>query len=606
MNLTTKTPRSASDLFLGALLLAVLCLLAVPTFADDSGPNGFGDFVDVELVNVEVWVTDKNGNPVDGLPREAFRVVEDGQDKDLAFFAEVRGGRRAGTEVVEAVQRAEPLTTSPAEPAAEGTAERTDSGHLVLYFDDLHLSKQGRLGAVDELRPLLDSPSIDPARILILRQDQAIYVEAPFGSSREQIDEALARLAEPRSGQGSQPTDRQAALRYLESEWRIATQLSNSNPNGAGPEAGCDRYLRRVLPYIQNESQRWQAKVNTSVEHLYATSGFLSAIPGVKSLVYVSDSLETTPGSSLQAFVDGLCQTSVLGRRMPDTAGALGEAFRRLSRNASANRVTFYGLQTGGMRVNSALSAENEVLDLRSSNRYQNELRLAERAGMQYLAAETGGRAIFNQNDLTRAALAIADDTSSYYSLAYSPDHVGEGREHKIRVELTDQYDRRGLRVRHRKGYQHKPAEARLAEKLQAALFMGFGDNTMSVKLGAGAPAPSALAKAADFYVPLHIYVPVRSVTFFPTADATEAKIFVQVAWRDTSGGKHQVRHKTWTIKGPAAEDSTFDLKMDLEMSGGLSTVAVAVRDELSREVSFVSTSVALPTKDQLAEASAP
>ena len=580
----------------GLVFLLVAFGLVLPAHPEDATSDlDLGEIVDVELINVEVWVTDNDGEPVAGLPAEAFRVVEDGDEVDLAFFAEVRGGRAVTSAAASAIERDAAMTETP-------NAEPADSGHLVIYFDDLHLSQNGRVAAVEELRALLGAPTVDPERILVLRQDLSIYVEAPFGSHREQIEEALDRLATARSGEGSLEDDRQAALRYLETEWRIASQLAASNPAAGGTEAGCGTFLNRILPYVENESRRWQGKVNVSLEHLHASAGFLSAIPGVKSLIYVADSLETTPGSSLEAFVSGVCQTSVLGRRKPDTAGDLQDAFRRLSRDASANRVTFYGLQAGGMR-GSSLTAERDVLDLRSSNRYQHELRVAERTGMQYLAKETGGRAIFNQNDLANAAMSIAEDTASYYSLAYSPDHAGEGREHKIRVKLQGEYDRRGIRVRHRRGYQHKQPETRLGEKLQAALFMGFGDNPMSVKLGAGTPAPSALANHPDFHVPLHIYVPVKSVTFVPAGAASEARLFVQVAWRGTEGGQPQVRHKTWTIRGPADANATFDLKMELELPGGLSTVAVAVRDELSREVSFVSTSVALPTDEQVADA---
>lgn len=586
-------------------LLCLLCLLAPPAFSQtDSAraPGDLGEFVDVELVNVEVWVTDGDGRPVEGLPAEAFRVEEDGDAVDLAYFAEVRGGLRTAAVSPPGADETSGATDSElaaSEGAGEGagTADpgHLDPGHLVIYFDDLHLSKQGRLRMVADLRTWLDDPDVDPERVLVLRQDQAIYVEAPFGSSREQIDQALDRLVRARTSQGSQATDRAAAVRYLETEWRIATQAAGSNPATGDIEAGCGSFLNRALPFVESESRRLQQKVNTSLEHLYAVSGFLSAIPGVKSLVYVADSLETTPGSSLEAFVSGLCRTSILGREKPDVAGALNESFRDLARNAAANRVTFYGLQTGGLRVNSALSAQNEVVDLRSASRYQSELRHAERAGLQYLAEETGGRAVFNQNDLGPSLRGIVHDTAGFYSLAYAPDHAGDGHEHAIRVRLTDGYDRRGLRVRHRLGYQHKAADTRLGERLQAALFMGLGDNPLQVQLGAGTPSPSALATTPDFLVPLHVYVPASAVTFVPGENGSEARVFVQVALRDTRGGKPQIVDKTWTIQGPAAAEATLDLKMNLEVDGGLSTVAVAVRDEWSREISFVSTSIALP-----------
>lgn len=606
-----------------AALLAILAILAVPLPALAAGAEAggadpaearFGESVDVELVNVEVWVTDKDGRPVEGLPAEAFRLTEDRERMELAYFDEVRAQASAGATSSSASSSSatssvasspEPALDPPLAPQPASMAPTSDPGHLVIYFDELHLSTRGRKDLIANLRTLLDSPDIDPGRVLVLRQDEAISVEAPFGSNREQIDAALDRIAEPRGSEGSHQTAQETALRYLRTEWRIAAQVAGSNPAGGGSEAGCGPFLNRVLPYVETESRRLQGQINITLEHLYATAGFLSAIPGVKSLVYVSDSLELTPGSSLQAYVGGLCRTSALGRRKPDIAGDLHETFREVSRNAAAHRVTFYGLQAGGLRTG-AITADDDTIDVRSASRYQNQLRTAERTGMQYLATETGGRAVFNQNNLTGALIDIVHDTASYYSLAYIPDHVGDGHEHKIRVKLTGEFDRRGLRVRHRKGYQHKAANALLGERLQAALFMGFGENPLGVRLGAGSPAPSALSTTPDFLVPLHVYVPAGAVTFVPTENATEARVFVQVAVRSPGGGRPRLLDKTWTIEGPAGEDATFDLKMDLELDGGLSTVAVAVRDELSREVSFLSTSVALPEAGQATPASSP
>ncbi|HEY2738988.1 MAG TPA: hypothetical protein VGK45_11335, partial [Thermoanaerobaculia bacterium] len=49
-------------------------------------PAPFGERVDVNIVNVEAWVTDKDGNPVNGLQRGDFEIREDGKPLPVVNF----------------------------------------------------------------------------------------------------------------------------------------------------------------------------------------------------------------------------------------------------------------------------------------------------------------------------------------------------------------------------------------------------------------------------------------------------------------------------------------------------------------------------------------
>ncbi len=55
-----------------------------------AGTPAFRDTVDVRLVNVEVWVTDRRGEPVTGLDAGDFEVREDGKRVAISNFAEIR------------------------------------------------------------------------------------------------------------------------------------------------------------------------------------------------------------------------------------------------------------------------------------------------------------------------------------------------------------------------------------------------------------------------------------------------------------------------------------------------------------------------------------
>ncbi len=78
---------------------------------------------------------------------------------------------------------------------------------------------------------------------------------------------------------------------------------------------------------------------------------------------------------------------------------------------------------------------------------------------LEQLAQETGGRAFFpyRVDDLAQSFLDIGDELRSQYSLAYIPTNKAvDGRFREIRIEV----DRKGLQVRHRKGYHASRASA--------------------------------------------------------------------------------------------------------------------------------------------------
>jgi VWFA-related protein len=57
--------------------------------AEDSlslNTTDLGTRIDVRLVQLAVVVTDANGKPVPGLPKEAFRLLQDGQEQEIAAF----------------------------------------------------------------------------------------------------------------------------------------------------------------------------------------------------------------------------------------------------------------------------------------------------------------------------------------------------------------------------------------------------------------------------------------------------------------------------------------------------------------------------------------
>src|SRR6266581_6517807 len=58
-----------------------------PQAPPEQTPGGFAISVTVPVVNVDVVVTDNNGNYLTGLKKENFRITEDGGNQTITNFA---------------------------------------------------------------------------------------------------------------------------------------------------------------------------------------------------------------------------------------------------------------------------------------------------------------------------------------------------------------------------------------------------------------------------------------------------------------------------------------------------------------------------------------
>ncbi len=570
--------------------LAALSLSLVPVFAraqpQDALPPAFSEVVDVQLVNVEVWVSDNRGRPVTGLSLDDFEVREDGEPVSVEFFSEVTGAAPAGTPARPA---AEPGDRTPAPPREEAPgAGPAEPAHLVLYFDDLHLGPASRKQAIADLRAFLDEEKFPAERVLIFRQDRDLVTEAYFGSSREELDRTLERIgASPGMGGQSQQAKRLAVQR-LNQLWQDAKVLasSGSSRRNSAP-APCEWFMRRALTEVENSARIGRDRIASTLDHLTTAARFLAALPGVKTLIYVSDALERTPGTDLQDFITGLCPA---GDRFRSQAPVeeLSTGFHELTRHANANRVTIYSLQTSGLRSSFLSAAEQSSIDFLGANPFNSSVREAERDGMAVLADETGGRAIFNRNQFGDELGRIAGEMASYYSLAYRPPHGGDGGEHQIRVRVQG----RNLQVRHRRGYRDKSADQRMVEQLDGALYLGLVENPLGVRLGAGRVRAAAGGKRR---LPLHVMVPAARVAFLPVEDKEMAQIRVQVASRHAATSRIVRDDKTFLVEAPPdRETRLLDLVFNVDIPEGLNMVAVGVRDDATRETAFVSTTLSV------------
>jgi VWFA-related protein len=571
-------------------------------------PATFGEAVDVEIVDVDIWVTDRQGRPVSGLQAKDFKLLHDGQPVEITNFVELRPAAAAAP------------VARPADPAAPAPVPAPPEvpGSLVLYFDQLHLQPRDYPGLLRGVAQLLAAATVPIDRVMVLRQDRDLHLEMPFGSSRQTLDAALQRIAS--SNPPGPAVEAEHLMGEVNQAWQESEELSSSGARGvaaapggdrastsqggargvlgggaqsvgsgsggigAGSEA-CDLFVDRVEGTVDNWVRERNDRTGTTLRHLFQTGVILSGLPGMKTLVYLSDALETEPAGPIAAAVGTLCPGRSLDIGQPEMPRDL----IALTRHLNTNEVTVYALQASGLQVDQTSTAGSPAFTggmraSRFSSAFESAQRTAQRQGMGSLADETGGKLVFNRNDFGAELEGIGRDMRSYYSIGYRPPAGGGAGEHRIEIALAD----RSLTARYRRGYREKDAEQRMREVLEGVLYLGITDNPLQVRLGAGDVRPSG----DKFTLPLHVFVPVDRLAFLGAGDKPAAELKMLVLARSTSTAHQEWQTKAFRIRRQPGASGSADLAIELKLEPGTHVVAVGVRDQASRATSLVSTTL--------------
>jgi VWFA-related protein len=564
-----------------ALAFTALTAVAAALPAQAPPPSPFGERVDVNIVNVEVWVTDKDGNPVNGLQRSDFEVREDGKPLPVVNF-------EAFTKK-EAAPAAQPSTPD-AEPRKAGAAP--EAMHLVIYVDNTFLLPAHRNRVLRQLRDFVGRLPPE-SEVMLATEDPALKIRQAFTRDRA----ALLRAVEAIETSGALGVSHGSAKAQA-----IDTILNIREVN-----AKLDPCPPDLVQPARSYADELRADVLRSLGAMTVLVNSLSGIPGRKALLLVSDGMPVTPGEEIFQTLVELCNSNgtsgfgdagqggpLSGGHYDASQAALDaqsydttNAFRAFTGHANAQRVTVYTLEAAGLAGASSAAADigprERVLQLPGiqqveTSNLQNSLFV--------LASDTGGRAILNANDLAPSLAHIQEDFASYYSLAYSPPHTGDGHDHRIEVRVK----RPGTKVRSRQSYRDKPPLERTVDRTLASLLYGYEDNPLEVQVEIGASAP--LGKAG-WSVPIRLRIPLFHVTMLPTETSFEGRLRVLVATGDDAGKRSPVRQVQVPISIPRLSALTalgqyYQYEVKLTLGAGEQHVAIAVRDEATTTTSFI------------------
>lgn len=594
------------------LLLALVPFLALePLLAQTTTnePGSFTEVIDVEVINLEVYVSDKSGGPVTGLGREDFELKADGKPVEITNFYAVEGGERLAGELAA-------LPHEGRETRLETVEAPVEPLFLVVFVDNVHLSSFGRNRVIEELRPFLKKRMDDGHQVMVVTFDGDVDLRQPFTRAWKDVRQVFDDLeADPSFGH----------MREREHIQVIEDILSVSDLHAEltipGESTRCPKQIESMA---RSFASRLYGRVDATVERLGDFVDTLGSLPGRKALLYVSDGLHFLPGGEVFEYLCqlcGNCARDVVG--LPDSseplqesdgprAEALGGAgsgplaydgtkapldalanstadlFEKLTERANAHRVTFFTLESYGPRN---LASSSAAAEPRTASLAVERVRLASlQDSLVTLAERTGGRAVLNTLDFAPALAAIGRDFDSYYSLGYSLPRAAERRDVRVKVEVK----RPGVRVRYRKSLHVKPLAEQLADRTRATLMYGLDENPLGIDLEVGQAKP---LDASLHMVPIRVLVPLDNITLLPEDGASRGRLTLFLAARDRTGRLAPVRTQEIPLSIPddqleSARLRPYVYEVRMLMREGDHAVTIGLHDDLGGVASYKTESV--------------
>ena len=599
------------------LHLALALALAAPAAADrapadDGGAEPwpataggvFTETVDVGVVNVEVFVTDGDGEPVSGLSPADFAVYEDRRPVAVTYFYAVESGRpRLAGEVIAGL--VEPTAAIPAAATAARRAPPPDQRlHLVLFIDNLNITPSQRNRVLEELRRFV-AEDLEPGdrAMLVSFDGPSLRIAQGFTEDRRQLAAAIDALTRETSmNAAAAELERRSILREIEGAQYPVQRSENSSTVALQRPSAVVSEASAIVGKIQAYAQRHHHQTFVTLRALSEFVDSLAGLPGRKVVVYVSEGLSLRPGEALyRAWEAKFSPLRELGNNPEEyreitgllktaaTAAAelnVERAFQTLGRHASSHRVTFYGLRPTGTFHLSAQDGSFDFSALDTPGGGQawsaatSSIESANRGGsVRDLAEATGGFAITRAGRFGVALERLRRDLGSYYSLGYSPERPLDGERHKIEVRLRD----RRLRVRHRESYRDQTRHQRMQARTRAALVYEEGENPLSVSVDVLAGRRD---ESGHQRLPVMIRVPISNLVLVPREGSYHGQVSFFVGARDSEGNLSPIRTVQVPIRISAddleqASGRTAGHRFLLEMRADEHTIAVGVRDDL-------------------------
>jgi VWFA-related protein len=429
--------------------------------AAGNGPSTFS--TTSQLVVETVNVKDKNGKPVEGLTAKDFTVTEDGAEQMIRLFEFQKVPETLDAEPPIALPQ--PLRKLPeTKIAAEkpGDLRYQDRRLLVLYFDMTAMPPPDQARAITAAENFVRKQMTPADRMALMRfEGGAVRVMADFTADRGRLLSILQTMI------------------VGEAEGFDETTSDDSTPD-TGAAFG------------QDDSEFNIFNTNRQLSALQTAAKMLGQLSEKKSVLYFASGLRLN-GVDNQAQLHATINAAVRAGVSFWPIDARGLVAQAPLGDATQGSPGGKGMYTGG----SAMAL--------TTNFQQSQDTLFA------LAADTGGKALLDNNDLAMGIVQAQKSVSSYYILGYYTTNTAlNGKFRRIKIALNSDVS---ATLDYRQGYFAgktfgKFTTAEKERQLEDALMLGDPITELTIAM----EVDYFQLNRAEYFVPVVVKIPGREL----------------------------------------------------------------------------------------------
>ncbi len=548
------------------------------------GGLAFLEEVEVTVVNIEVYVRDKDGRPVAGLTIDDFEVFQDGQRRELTNFLFIDESFRPSAQDL-ALQAPTPVDDESASSTplreAEPMPPEIKPIHIVVFIDNENLRPFDRNRVLGHLQRFLADTVRPGVEAMIVAYQGSAEIVQPFTSDSRELAESLRSVRKNTGGRINRDAERANLVREID-------RLRTEDPNSAGDNQLTHK-SSMVFDQIVAYADAATAETVRDINAIRRMSATLTGLPGRKYLIYVSSGLPMVPAKDL--FYEFSQQYKAVSYNSMTARYDQRREYRSLAESANAQGVTFYTIDAQGLTPNAGISAERGVVGDPSSAVIA---KINYEEPLFYVAERTGGLATVGTNDFAGGLDLVRQDLFTYYSLGYPITASGGDRVHRIEVNLPNRPD---LKLRYRQTFVEKSRESQVQDAVMTALLFDIDDNRMGIEATVGDIKPSLEGR---WLLPLRVAFPTESVALLPQGESLVGEVVVFVSLRDDRGRQADIHRREQAIHLPRSEYerlAKLELSVDVQLlvESGRYRVAVGLLDSLTRQASYQVLTVSTP-----------
>ncbi len=486
-------------------LIAMLICVAAPgtglaqTIGGNAAPGQAGAYtltVKSQLVVETVVAKDKQGKFIGGLSAKDFTVTEDGVAQTIRFCeheqlpTEADGlpalsGEEQNITIYNRLTRTAIAPEGPAQPNGSGRYQ----GHrlLALYFDMTTMRPEDQQRALTAAEKFIRTQMTSADLISILRYaGGSVDVLQDFSADRNRLLSILQTMIVG-EGQGS----------------------ADSTDDAASADTGA--------AFGQDDSEFNIFNTDRQLAALQTAAQMLSGMNEKKALIYFASGLRLNGvdnQAQLHATIDAAIRSGVtfwpIDSRGLVASAPLGDA----TQGSAGNQ---------GMYTGAAAQAATDNFQKSQDTMYS-------------LAADTGGKALFDNNDLTRGLVQAQQAISDYYIIGYYTTNAAQnGRFRRVKISLNSN---QAATLDYRQGYYASKVFANFTQadkerQLEDALMLGDPITELTVAMEIN----YFQLNRAEYYVPIVVKIPGRELALAKKLGAEHTLIDFVCEIKDELGG---------------------------------------------------------------------